>query len=300
MRIEQTNSRISVEVAPADLGKWDNCHRQVAYEQIWRVQVAAPDAFTIFGGCVEQSVYGYLLETTRAQTPCGPIERFVMLWREALTEHAPHFRAREDRQSFERAGIKLMRLLPTFWKRTRWSIARAPGGSPIVRVPATLEWDFRFDHTPQLALELVGTLGLVVERPGLGRGLLEVATVRSPHSARFARYADQLTALQSLYEKNVEADLGANLKAVGFWDFIKTEADASIDAPLWVPPRSLAETAEFADRVDWMAQEVARNRFTRTSRWQWNTPCAHCAYARHCIDQDNTGLRFPAQPLIAA
>lgn len=301
MHIEHTDSRVSVQIAPADVASWDNCHRQLAYEQVWRVQVASPDALEVFGGCIEQSVYHFLLETAIGGRVTDPIEQFVKIWREALSERPPQFRARENAQSFERAGTKLMRLLGGAWKRSGLAIARYRDGTPLIRLPASLEWDLKFDRTPQLALELIGTIGVIVEGRDLGRALLEVTTVRSPHSHRFVRRTDILTGYQLLFNEEGRREFwDKEVNAVGFWDFIKTEADASIADPLFAPARQADEITEFCNKVDWMAEDVAQGRFTRTSRWEWNTPCARCPYARHCMDEDTTGLLFPSQPLIAA
>ena len=297
MHVKRTKPRVDVQIAPADVAQWDNCRRQVAYEHIWQVQPASPHALEVFGRCIEQSVHRFLLDTALGNTP-NPIEHFDRLWTEATTERPPAFRERENVSSFERAGAKLMRMLPGAWKRTGLTVARRrdDDDTPWVQQPASMEWDFRFDDSPPRALELIGTLGVIVERPALGRGLLQVATVRTPHSHSYTRRADILTGNQVLFdEERNDPFYEKPLDAVGFWDFIKTENNAWIAEPLFVPPRGPAAQTEFCEKVDQMSVEIVKERFYRTSRWQWNTPCAQCPFARHCLENDSRGLVFPSQ-----
>lgn len=202
MQVERTDSQVSVKITPTDVAQWDNCRRLLAYEQIWQVQPASRNPLEIFGGCIEQSVYQFLLVTANGETP-DPMEYFVRLWRQALDEHPLPFSEREEEASFERAGMKLMQMLPRSWKWTGLTVVCHPDGTPWVQRRASVEWDLCFTETPKRALELIGTIGVVVERPGLGRGLLQVATVRTPHTHNYTRRTDILTGHQFLDRKSV-------------------------------------------------------------------------------------------------
>ena len=284
---------ISVSMSPADVVSWDNCHRQLWYEQVLRVRVRYPPAERIFDVCVEDAVHAYLLARTLGRRP-DPRELFVHRWREALTEHTPSYSLHQSAERFERTGIELMCRLPNAWERSGLSVAMNVHQEPIIQRALRAP----FGRRGHIELELQGVAGLVVDSGEKGLAVLEVATVHSPHSARFARRSDRLTGAQWLVDANRHPG-DPHLSRLGFWDFIHTRSGTDIAVPLFVDSRPVVELAEYRDKVWWMTEDILRYRFARTPRWQFNTPCVRCVFADHCLYQDATGLLFPSEPVIA-
>jgi hypothetical protein len=156
-----------------------------------------------------------------------------------------------------------------------------------------------FGRRGRIELELQGVAGLVVRSRQRGLAVLEVASVHSPHSVRFARRSDRLTGAQWLVDANRDPG-DPHISRLGFWDFIHTRSGTDITVPLFVDSRPVVELAEYRDKVWWMTEDIIRHRFARTPRWQFNTPCVRCVFADHCLYQDATGLLFPSEPVIAA
>lgn len=294
MHITQAHFGPSIDINPSDLAEWDTCHRRLAYQQIWRVQVDAPDAETVFDSVIKSCVYRFLLEDALGQPKTDPIEHFQTLWAEAQTELSLRFPPHQCADSFKRAGVRLMRFLQSRWKLSRLQVARRTDGTPLVQRSMWMQLPcVEAGQGPTPSMSLSGTIGAVVHVSGGVYGLLEVASVRTPHLESYVRRCDALTGLQLLYEANASAYRDPPLSQVGFWDFWTGDSDSDINAPLWVPKRSADDAQEFVHKAYWLGQDVLTGRFSRCTRLQTNSPCSDCRFSGDCLDQDRTGLRFP-------
>lgn len=280
--------RTRVALSPADVVSWDNCQRQYWYERVRRVRVFHPSAESIFSAIVGDTVQSYLMAHSLAMK-WEPGEKWVQWWRDAICEQSPIFSGNRTAQDLERMGLALMRQLPKAWARTGLTVLTNAREEPLVRRATSACLGKRGDVT----VDLQGQVEVLVKSPDGFVGLLEIAAVHSPHSERFTRRSDLLTGKQLLADDYLSVDLDARVIFVGFWDFIYTRSQTAIAPPRQVRARTESELSEYREKCWWIADDITRERFPRTSRWQFNTPCACCPFAGHCLYNDMNGLDFP-------
>jgi hypothetical protein len=262
------------------------------YQYVLNVEPIAVAANLAFGRCIDISIREYLLALTLAQPTIDPEARFHALWEEQRTQSLTYSKT-QSHATFARMGQALMRVFPAYWDATGYVVALSGRGEPLLDVSLSLSIGRLGPH--EVVLE--GTLDLLAYTPEAELAIVDVKTAASAHTARYALISDQLTVYQLLVDSHRERFGLPRLRYLGFLDLLKRRASARIDKPLLVPIRRSAELIEFKQKCLWLAEDIARQRFPKASRMQFNSPCELCAYARHCIHQETDGLRFPATAL---
>jgi hypothetical protein len=254
----------------------------------------------VFNHCLEDAVYAYLLALkVGTPTPSAP-DLFNTLWQDALVASSVDFRHPTSAAFLQTLGRELLDGLPAAWEQTGLDVAVDGTGEPMIQKPCRLVLGAR----GQTELEFHGCICLLA-RPrdpldARGLTLLVVTPVTSPFSPCFTRRSDLLTGYQLLADAYCDRWDGELVAHVGFWNFIKARTGARIVDPALVPARRRSEMTEYVEKLWWIAESAARNRFSRTSRDAVTIPCPRCVFLRHCLDGDATGLRFSTSPALAA
>lgn len=294
------NSLVSVRLTPSDAPRWDTCPRQVWYSDIRRVFPRAVPISDIFDHCLEDAVYRYLLSWKLRTASPGPVQVFEELWRESIASVPIQCHNPSSPDFLRRLGANLLARLPDAWERSQFDIVVDDCGEPIIKKPLRLQLGRR----GRIDLEICGSVGALVQTPhevgGCDLVLLEVTPITLNHGKRFARRSDHLTGCQLLVDSHFRRWGDRTLTRIGFWDFIKGRQGGRIADPLLVQARSQIEMIEYGEKLWWIAENVVRQRFSRTSREHFNCPCPQCPFVRHCLDEDATDLVFPTVPALAA
>lgn len=275
----------------------DNCRRQHWYQSIRRVKVVAPSANLAFGTCLDISTREYLHAIAVDSFVPDPVSRFLELWRKARAQSPLTYASTQTPQAFENMGVDLMKSFPTAWDETRFLIARDVKRQPLLNVRLQVSLGTKRG----IEVILTGILDLIAYSE-IALGIVDVKSARSMPTPSFAMRADQLTMYQLMLGAHREL-LG--LPSVGwlaFWDFLKLKSPR-IEPPVCVPPRPVQDLCEFREKMFWLAEDIARERFPKASRMQHNTPCDECDFAPACITDDEEGLLFrgedPKKPALS-
>jgi hypothetical protein len=278
----------TVYISSTQIAMADDCRFQHWLRFIRKVQVSAEPANLVFGRCIDASVREYLTALATNEPPPDPVTRFRVLWQGARANSPMTYAATHLPEEFEAVGLALMRALPGAWEETGFQVAQDQHGRPMLNVSLQASLGRR----GELHVVLTGTPDLLIYTRSTELAVLDVKSAATVHTVRYALRADQLTAYQALADVNGDALGLPPVARLGFWDFLKRKS-ACIEPPVLVPRRHEADLEAFRDKVFWLAEDVARGRFPKASRMQFNTPCDLCDFAQFCIDGNEEGLVFP-------
>jgi RecB family exonuclease len=276
-----------IPLSPSQIITADTCRRQHGYRSIARIRTRQRAANLAFGEAVDLAVRAYLLALATDAPRPDPVAVFSRGWRAACQAQTLTYAASQRPEDFAAMGEGLLALFPAAWAETGLTLARDGTGGPLL--------DLELAVSLGGGVSLTGVLDLVVYTPAGALALLDVKSASSAHTLTFARRADQLTAYQLLLDAHA-ARLGLpKVGRLGFLDLLKRKRSPSIAPPLLVPRRTAAELDELVQKAHWLAEDIRRGRFPRSSRHAFNSPCTLCEYAGHCIEGDATGLVFPQE-----
>jgi RecB family exonuclease len=279
---------VRLYVTSSQVAMADNCRRQHWLQYIRRVKVLAPSANLVFGRALDLAVREFLKAMAAGASVSDPATRFREHWREARLAQPLTYAATQTPEAFEHMGTTLMRQLPGAWEESGFQVVHDGAGEPLI--DRTLELDL--GRRGALEVTLSGTIDVLVYTPAIELAVLDVKSAAQAHSYLYTQRSDQLTCYQLLVDAH-RRTLGLPAVAkLGFWDFLKLKRSARIEPAVLAPPRSAEDLLEFREKLFWLAEDIARGRFPRASRMQFNTPCELCDYARFCIEDDENGLAF--------
>ena len=285
-------ANVQIRLRSSAIAAADNCRRLLQYQYLLKVEPVAVAANLAFGRCIDISLREYLRALTLGQSLPDPVARFQALWGEQQTQPLVYSKT-QSHPTFARMGVSLMRAFPACWEASGFVVAVNSRGDTLLDVSLSQS----IGRIGRLEVVLDGTLDMLAYTPEAELAIVDVKTAASAHTALYTHRSDQLTVYQILVEAH-RGRLGLPpLRHLGFLDLLKRRATARIDKPCLVPVRSRAELDEFKQKCFWLAEDIARGRFPRSSRMQFNSPCELCAYSRHCVHGDAAGLRFPAEPV---
>lgn len=277
-----------IYLSPSQVTAHDDCPRQHWYQSIRKVKVIAPAANLAFGTCIDVSVREYLHAIAMGLRAPDPVARFSELWGQARSESPLTYASTQTPLNFEAMGVDLMKSFPGAWEQTGYHIVQDTDQRPLLNLRLQVSLGRRGD----LEVILTGVLDVVAYNADIQLGILDVKASASAHTAFFALSSDQLTAYQLLLNAHRKSLGLPAIEWLGFWDLLKRKS-ARIEAPVNVPARSQQDLGEFREKLFWIAEDIARGRFSKRSRKQHNTPCESCDFGRACHEDDHEGLLFP-------
>lgn len=270
----------------------DDCRRRLQYAYIRHVSSDALPANLALGTCVDVATKGYLRALILGQPLPDPVAEFRRCWNDVVRTKTLVFAASQSLEKFARTGSDLMQAFPGAWDQSGYEVAFNAKGDLMLDVKLS----HYLGRQGEIDLYLDGELDLLVYTDESDLAVLDVKSAASAHTPLYAMRSDQLTCYQILVESNGPMLGLPPLAKLGFLDFVKRTASSRIEKPLLVPPRSAPELLEFRQKCFWLAEDIKRGRFPRTSRMQFNTPCEMCEFAQHCVHNDGDGLVFPTTP----
>lgn len=269
----------------------DNCARMHWYQSVAKVKPRYVSANFVFGRCLDRATRDYLIAIATGASLPDPVATFQVLWQRERQTTPIVYAATQTPEVFERMGSDLLRQLPGAWDQTGFQVALDQESRPLVDVRLSMELGSM--HGVDLAYDGVIDV-MVYDRDG-DLGVLDVKSSQASHTELYTRRSDQLTSYQMLIDANAEQLGLPRLEKLGFWDFLKRKNSSVIEAPVLVARRSPLEISEYREKVFWMADDIRRRRFPKSSRMQFNTPCELCDFSKHCVDGDEEDLLFPSK-----
>jgi hypothetical protein len=282
-------ANVQIRLRSSAIAAADNCRRLLQYQYVLNVEPTAVAANLAFGRCIDRCIREYLQALTTGQPHPDPVARFQALWNEQKIQSLVYSKT-QSHATFARMGVDLMRAFPAYWASTGFVVALDGRGEVLLDVALS----HSIGRIGALEVVLEGTLDMLTYTPEAALAIVDVKTAASAHTRLYTHRSDQLTVYQMLVESHRERLGLPPLRYLGFLDLLKRRASARIEKPILLPIRRPAELNEFKQKCFWLAEDIARGRFPKSSRMQFNSPCELCAYARRCVHGDPQGLRFPA------
>lgn len=273
----------------------DDCRRRMKYQYLDQVKTTAESANLAFGKAIDRVVNHYLRQITFGQPDIDPVQHFIESWRRTKSTTALIYTATQSPDQFEQTGVDLMKAFPQAWDDSGLQVALTASGEAMLAVYLKC----LLGRFASLRVYLEGELDIVAYTREGALVVVDLKTAAQPHTLLYTRRSDQLTCYQILLDQDRVLGL-PNLGGLGFFDLLKRKLSSRIEPPFFVPTRSEREIEEFKQKCFWLAEDIVRARFPRTSRMQFNSPCEMCAYANVCVDGDEEGLERPALPAAPA
>lgn len=271
----------------------DNCSFQHYLQSVLRVKTQFDSANKVFGKCIDLAIREFLMATALGSAVPDSVETFMLHWKQERASKEIVYACTIPPESLEKTGIDLMRLLPDAWLATGYQVAVDQDGAPLVdrRVSRVL------GQRSGIEVEIDGVLDvLVYDREG-ALGILDAKSSAAEHTEVFCMRSDQLTHYDLLVRGHHERLGLPRPEFVGFWDLLKRKASSRVVAPIVVPSRSDVELNSYVEKAFWIAEDIARKRYPKQSRHQFNSPCEMCDFSRYCVSGDREGLIFPDSKL---
>lgn len=267
----------------------DNCRRLHWYQSVAKVKVLSTAANLAFGKCIDESTRNYLRALALDRPLPDPVADFERLWQEARNRQPLKYAATHTPEMLQQSGIDLMKALPTAWDRTGFQVAIDKNGTPLLDLPLQIHVGRRNG----IEIDLRGVIDLVVYTEKAELAVLDVKSSALAHTPLYTARSDQLTSYQLLIQVHGPKLALPALARLGFWDLLKRRSTSKFEAPVMGGLRSVIDIREFTEKLFWLAEDIARRRFPRSSRMQFNTPCELCDFSAHCVYGRKDGLRFP-------
>jgi hypothetical protein len=269
----------------------DNCARMHWYQSVAKIKPRFVSANFVFGRSLDRATRDYLIAIATGASLPDPVATFKSLWQRERQSTPIVYAATQTPEVFERMGSDLLRQLPGAWDQTGFQVALDHESRPLIDVRLSMELGSM--HGVELAYDGVIDV-MVYDRDG-DLGVVDVKSSQASHTELYTRRSDQLTSYQMLIDANAELLGLPRLQKLGFWDFLKRKNSSVIEAPVMVARRSPLDISEYREKVFWMADDIRRRRFPKSSRMQFNTPCELCDFSKHCVDGDEEDLLFPSK-----
>jgi hypothetical protein len=280
---------VRIVLSPSQIATAEDCRFQHWLRSILKVKPAASAANLAFGTCLDIATREYVRAVTLGSTPENPVAHFRRLWQEKRSELMLTYASTQSPESLEKMGVALMELWPSDWAQSGFEVALDQEGHPLIDVPLRVLVGRRGD----IELEMYCVLDLVVYTPEAELTIIDCKSAARMHSTLYAHRSAQLTSYQFVMEANRQRLGLPPVQRLGFWDFLKRKKSSRIEPPLLIDPRPNEVIKEFCEKLFWLAEDIARKRFPKSSRMLHNTPCEACDYAQYCVYGDAEGLLFP-------
>ncbi|MFO1431273.1 MAG: PD-(D/E)XK nuclease family protein [Candidatus Competibacteraceae bacterium] len=269
--------------------RYDDCPRSYWYQYVQGIQPTADSANLVFGTAIHDVCTGWLKAQAEGRA-LDPVATFLDVWEQVTTTRTIAYTSKLGPDDLQAMGEALVRQFPVAWKATGLVPLIGADGQPL------LETRFETEIAPGLILS--GSPDVVAMDAQGNIVIPDLKTASTPATDGFASVADQLTSYQVLIEAHADTLGIERVHALGFLEFLKRKPNGrtgpTIPPLLLTPARSALDLAEFRQKLVWMAEDLARNRFPKRPRLAWNSPCSFCDYAGLCQRGDWEGLVKPS------
>ncbi|MFO1432571.1 MAG: PD-(D/E)XK nuclease family protein [Candidatus Competibacteraceae bacterium] len=269
--------------------RYDDCPRSYWYQYVQGIQPAAASANLVFGTAVHDACTGWLKAHAEGRA-FDPVAAFLTTWEQATTTRTIAYTSKLGPDDLQAMGEALVRQFPAAWKATGLVPLIGADGQPLIET--------RFETAIAPGLMLSGSPDVVAMDAEGNIVIPDLKTASQVATDGFISVADQLTSYQVLIEAHAEMLGIERVHTLGFLEFLKRKPNGrtgpTIQPLALAPARPALALAEFRQKLVWIADDLARNRFPKHPRMAWNSPCGFCDYAGLCQRGDWEGLIQPS------
>ncbi|WP_019023052.1 PD-(D/E)XK nuclease family protein [Thioalkalivibrio sp. ALE23] len=282
-------------IRPTSALTFETCPRMYYYREVAQLQAETASVNLKFGGSVHKTVTDWLTESARRGVfdPADGdtlVHRFRKDWSHITRNQALEYSSTMGPDMVPKVGERLVKQFAEQWPHWGLGVILDHQGEPMVerRLKADIGGGLILSSQPD-------TLVMSRQRQVFP---LDFKTAASPCEEWFPDVSDQLTAQQIVLDAHAE-ELGTGLvDEVAFGELIKkaipkTEGPGKgpqVLAPKKAPRRDRRKVREYVEKIHWIAEDIAAERFPARPGSAFNSPCKMCDYRRLCHHDDDTGL----------
>ncbi len=276
--------------------KYETCPQQYYLEEVLRIRSAHQAANLVFGGVMHGVVEAWLRGWLQGQI-LDPVARFDRDWQTAREAGEIEYASTQSPESLAETGRALAVRFAAAWPGFDRLPALDERGEPLIerKLEARLGPDLVYVGKPDLvAVDADGRLAC-----------LDLKTPSAPTDPDWLESADQLTGYQWLLDAHADRLGIPPVERLGLLELVKRKVTPKgkgpeVCAPITTPRRPPARLDEYAQKVQWVAEDIDRGRFPRRGLMAHNSPCGLCAVKGLCQRGDVAGLILPAaEPAVA-
>lgn len=286
-----------IYIRPSFITKFDECPAAADLQYNQKISSNTESANLVFGTAVHDAIGKYVIAQASGLT-FDPVAQFVLNWDEAVQSKEITYNSTFKADDLKSTGEILCRDFPSVWLQT--------GLMPLIDEQGlVVERKLTYEILPNVFL--TGTPDVVAMNADGEILVIDFKTPANTSPDLFFEVSDQLTAYQILVEKN--PGLGApEVTRVGFMELLKKKVPTSsrgtgpvVTHPLTSKGRRTQEQIEaFTRKVEWIVDDMRKERYPQRPRMAYNTPCGMCCYRAYCHEGDTEGLIFPSATACAA
>lgn len=292
-----TGERKSLRIRPSHLLKFQDCPRAYQLQYVDGIR-AKSTSINLYFGTALHHVFERAIRHHYKGLSYDASKDFEAIFRAEVAGKSPDFPKDHDFDTYMAMGKALASDFWEKWPRFGLEPLVDDAGEPIA------ELNLKAPIAP--GVELTGTIDLPCINRDMQLVVLDHKTARSPSDPNFVHVSDQLTGYQVLLDANQE-DLGTpDVSKLGFLEAIKRKVSTTgrgqgpqVQEPVLTNRRTDAEIEEFKQKVLWMVDAIHNERFPRTPRMAFNSPCNMCDFASLCLHGDTSEVIIPDQFSIA-
>lgn len=269
---------------------FDNCPRSWYYKYLQKIECDETPANLIFGTIGHDVVEQVVRAHFDGKKPIDAADVFTEKWRKATKDQIIKYNSVFGPKDLEATGASLLEQFEREWPDRVLEPVINENGEPVMeeRLYTQIAEDIFLTGKPDL---------LCMDEDG--RVLLtDWKFVGNPSEDEFVHQSDQLTGYHLLARENADYLGIEKVDGVVFFEGVKRKVSGR-KGPQWhmtpCSTRTAQQIQELFDKIRWIGEDIAKQRFPKRSRAAYNSPCMMCDYSAYCSSGDTTGLILPQQ-----
>ena len=276
-------------LSPSRISDWERCRWSYLLKHVYRWRESATGNALVFGGAIDEAIDAHLRGIVLGKE-VDPVEVFIEAFLRKVDEGPVDYGAKWSEESMLAMGIELMKRWPEAWQAMGLTVACDANGDPLMQ--------------REIAFALPGNI-VIRGRIDLGvftrEGEFAVIDVKSAAQA----YPETALVLnEQLTTDQVGMDVAAaelglpKPERLGLIELIKRQVPKTSGRGPTIEPlvltarRSEDQVNEFLQKVLWIAEDIRAQRFAKSPRMSFESPCTMCSWSRACTSKDYSDVDF--------
>lgn len=281
---------MSLYLRISEILAFDKCPRSWYYQYQEKIKSDVTPANLVFGTTGHDIIEKIVRAQFEGKGPIDAADEFVSQWREATKKQIIAYNSVFGPDDLEATGAKLISQFERDWPTLGLEPVVNENGEPVIEERLYTQIADGVFLTGKPDLLCMDEEGRVL--------LTDWKFVGNPSQDVFVHQSDQLTGYCLLARENADY-LGIDkLDAVTFFEGVKRKVSGR-KGPEWHQTPRTSRTdrqiQELYDKIRWIAEDIAKQRFPKRSLAAYNSPCMMCDYSAYCTSGDTDGLILPQQ-----
>lgn len=279
-----------VELSHSKKTTMQRCGRAYRYKYVDRLGTKLMSSNLGYGACVHKGTAATLTSQALAGVVLDPVPVFVKAWKEFVLNNAIEFSADWDDVSLEKTGREVLQRFMVDWVARGWSVVCDVEGIPVIERELKVQLPGNIVYT--------AILDALVRTPDGRILVLDFKTPRTVSQTAFVLLSDQQLGHQVVCEAHASS-LGIDrVDGAVFYELTKLKVPTSksrgegpqIHISDIIPRRSQDDVADWIRELQFVANDIRNERYTRRPTDAFSSTCVMCPFAIHCRGEFDPNL----------